>query len=404
MPESLPLAPLNSKPEGDRVPKSSASNQNSQGKTKTDPIQPPLTQGESRVNPSPVPKAEANSQSTKSNLLGVVKGALNKNQPTSPAATPVVPQVLTPEPLSPTPPTPPASPNQPPATPVQPSAESKEIVPKTGNLFTRLFKGSKVEDKKGSIIDTIVDTKEAEKIKEKEAKRVAKDAKRANKKPKDWQFWFKASRLFFHFNLLFVVVGTVFLYIQIVDVNNSVFGWFNGPQNYAMRLDQFRTQLTDLERQEAELKGEVVRYQEGYNDPNEALLNQIVDSRLSWEEVKEQLDGAAERLYPLNDFFGYLEYTNYNIDFESKQVSFTATLRDPSGNNFTALADFENILQFYPSDPDENDGLKPYFTDVQEITSYSERYDSNTDTYETVFSMTMKINDTSGGLLESLTQ
>lgn len=322
-----------------------------------------------------------------------------------PAAPLIIPAVTPPAPAPPlgnNPSTAPAATSSLPnlSSPVLPAtlqSIKKESAPiKSGNLFTRLFKGSKIEEKKGSIIDAIVDKTESEKNREKEAKKAAKEAekqaKKALKKPSDGLSLFRAARFFFHFTLLFIAVGTGFLYVQIVDVNNSVFNWFNGPENYASRLHENQAQLDELTRQEKELKGEVVVFQEGYSDPNEALVKQIVETRSNWPEVEEQLYGAAERLYSLNDFFNYLEYTNFNLDFETGQVSFTASLRDPGGNNFSALADFENILKFYPGDPQEDDGIKPYFTGIQEINNYSERYDANTDTYETVFSMTAKIN------------
>lgn len=263
---------------------------------------------------------------------------------------------------------------------------------KTGNLFTRLFKGSKVNEEKGSIIDAIVSKEEEKKAEAKKAKLEQEEAKKTPKKASDVLGWYRASRFLFHFTLLFIAVASVFLYMNIIDVNNSIYSWFDGPTNYASRLNEAQLQLDELKRQEAQVKGDVTRFQQGYNDPNEKIVEQIIDQRSSLREVEQNLYGAAEELYPNNSFFNYLEYTNFNINFDTNQVSFSAVLKDPSGNNFSALADFENILKFYPDDPKEDTGIQPYFTNIQEINNYSERLNQNTGETESIFSMSATLN------------
>lgn len=356
------------------------------------PSAPPPPPGNAPAAPTP----HAILPSKGSGVMGFLKDFITKKQTEQPQTPPSLSGLsleLTPSPLSPSPP-PSSSLNTLPSTEqrLSPPVLGKKQEEKKGNLFTKIFKDSKIEGRGDSIIDTIVHKKETDQAKEKEMKKAAKEAKKTLKKPADGLAFVRFSHLFFHFTLVFIALSAVFLYAQMVDVNNTLFNWFNGPSNYASQLHEVQAQLTELQKQEAALKGEVTQFKEGFNDPNEKIVQEVVAQRSSWPEVEEQLHGAAKNLYPLNEFFAYLTYSNFNVNFETGQVSFTASLKDPSGNNFTALADFERILKAYPGDPNQKEGLKPYFTEIVDINSYSERYDANTNTYETAFSMSAKIN------------
>ncbi len=277
--------------------------------------------------------------------------------------------------------------------PVPFSASEKQSAasPSEGNLFTRMFSSSKVDPRKQSIIDVIVDKAAQEKA-EKKAQVARGSDEKAARRLKQARFA-RFAGAFAHFAILFVALSAGFLYVNIVDEKNMVLGLANIPENKASRLHAAASSLDESRQKEQALRRDIERFEKGYSDRHQQVVQSIVAARLNWPDVLAKINEVANSVYELNDFFQYIQFSGFGFNADTKQISLTGSLSDPAGKNLTRLVELEEAFKHYPSDPSlPNDPAKPYFKDFQESQSYSKSFAANEDSVVSRFSMSFKLN------------
>ncbi len=252
-----------------------------------------------------------------------------------------------------------------------------------GNIFTRMFgKKEELEKPSGSIIDTIVaktDEKKAEK-------------KMPKKEKEEGLALVNLSRLLVQFSLAFIIISAGFFYVQNIDANNTVLGFFGIQENYASRLHSANETLVEKEDEERSLTREINRYKAGYDNKYETIIEGIIDKRLNWPDILVKINEIANAVYERNEISQYIIFDNFSFDAEKGQVRVSGSLSDPLGKNLTKLAELEETFRYFPKDPDNpDDTTKPYFYDVQEFGSLSKSYDRNTGKYKSNFSISFSL-------------
>lgn len=252
-----------------------------------------------------------------------------------------------------------------------------------GNIFTRMFgKKEELEKPSGSIIDTIVaktDEKKAEK-------------KMPKKEKEEGLALVNLSRLLVQFSLAFIIISAGFFYVQNIDANNTVLGFFGIQENYASRLHSANETLVEKEDEERSLTREINRYKAGYDNKYETIIEGIIDKRLNWPDILVKINEIANAVYERNEISQYITFDNFSFDAEKGQVRVSGSLSDPLGKNLTKLAELEETFRYFPKDPDNpDDTTKPYFYDVQEFGSLSKSYDRNTGKYKSNFSISFSL-------------
>jgi hypothetical protein len=272
-------------------------------------------------------------------------------------------------------------------TPAEPKEKAQMPIEESdkGNIFTRMFgKKEELEKPSGSIIDTIV------------AKTAEKKAEEREKKPKKEKEEGLAlvglSRLFLQFSLAFIIISAGFFYIQNIDINNTVLGFFGVQENYASRLHSAGEILAEKEDEEQSLTREINRYKAGYDNKYETIIEGIIDKRLNWPDILVKINEIANAVYERNEISQYIIFDNFSFNAEKGQVRVSGYLSDPLGKNLTKLAELEETFRYFPKDSDNpDDPTKPYFYDVQEFSSLSKSYDRNTGKYKSNFSISFSL-------------
>ncbi|QQR83143.1 hypothetical protein IPJ72_05030 [Candidatus Peregrinibacteria bacterium] len=255
-----------------------------------------------------------------------------------------------------------------------PSEEKKQ------NTFTTLF-GKKAE---GNVSQTIMDTIAQKAEQQKVKNNSVAPAKNTEEK------WLLASSLFLQFVLVFLLVSSAFFYVTNIDEKNQVLGWVGVEQNNASRLAASFAKLDEREQEKTRLKQQITQYGQGYNDRNKEFVAKVVETRLDWEEMIRKINEVTESVYEKNSLLQYVQYSNFSYDVDKSQLVLSGQLSDPKGRNLTKLAELEEAFRFYPSDKnDPEDGKKPYFYQVQEFRTLSKSINGETNRYLSNFSLSL---------------
>ena len=268
--------------------------------------------------------------------------------------------------------------------------EAKE---EKGNLFTRMFRKSDDEIKKGSIIDAIV----AKTDKKDEPERTRKpDMARTLKASKegDAQTLLTFSKIFMNFAVVFIVFSAIFLYVEWIDKENTVLSIVGIQENTGLRLHAAAEEVDQLKLEEEALNEEIELYKGGYNDQALATVQTIMDDRIDWPSIFAKIKEVTNSVYELNDFFKYIEYNDYSFDANTNTVRVSGSLSDPLGRNLTKLVELEEAFMNYPRDKNDPEDLtKPYFIGFKEFTSFSKTLDSETGRYTSSFQLSFTLNE-----------
>jgi len=158
----------------------------------------------------------------------------------------------------------------------------------------------------------------------------------------------------------------------------------------ASRLHAAAQTLEGLEKDEGKIEKEIKEYQEGYQDKNKEVVQNIVENRLDWPDLIQKLNEVTESVYEKNPLSQYVQYNNYAYDVERGELRVSATLSDPLGKNLTKLAELEEAFRYYPKDKNNpNDEREPYFYGLKDFTSFSKTYSKTTGRYVSNFSLTL---------------
>jgi hypothetical protein len=311
-------------------------------------------------------------------------------KPVAPLITPkpVAPAVKAPvipvTPVTPITPKPAAVPVAP-AKPKEAAVQAKAPAEEKGNIFTKMF-GKKVETEKPekSIIDTIV------------AKTAERKPKEKVKKPKESQeeglAFFKFSRMFLRFAIVFILISAVFFYAENIDENNLVFGLAGIEENYAGRLHMASQTLEEKNDEERELNRNISKYKEGYDNKYELIIQGIIDKRMNWSDMVAKVNEVANAVYERNEISQYIKFDSYSFDVDTGQIRVSGSLSDPLGKNLTKLVELEEAFKYYPKDPNNpDDTTEPYFYDFQEFNSLSKSYNKKTGEYTSSFSLSFSL-------------
>ncbi len=295
----------------------------------------------------------------------------------------------------------PAAPEKPvakaPAAPAKPV--KKEAAAATGNVFTKLFKADEkpAEQAKGKPADSIIDTivaqsatkEEVNKQKAKVAKQEA--AKKEAEAPKTGAALLSFSRGFLNFTIAFIVITAGFFWMENIDVNNTVFSYFE-RDNYASRLHSAANEVEQKEEDEFEINREIRRYEKGYNNQFQTVIQGILDKRIDWFDVVSKIDEVTENVYSKNALAQYVVYDSFSLNTETGDIRVSGSLSDPLGKNLVKLLELEESFKNYPRDPNnEDDKTAPYFYDVKEFKSVSKNFDKKTGKFTSNFQLSFSL-------------
>ena len=125
-------------------------------------------------------------------------------------------------------------------------------------------------------------------------------------------------------------------------------------------------------------------------------MEALIESRINWPDLLKKINEVANSVYELNDFFNYIEYSNYSVDFKTGAIQVSGTLSDPEGNNLAQLVVLEEAFKNYPRDPSNPDDTTiPYFENFAEFNSLSKTFDDEMGRYTSGFQLAFSIKDES---------
>jgi len=315
-----------------------------------------------------------------------------------PPVTPVAPVVKAPV----TPAVPVAKTPVPPIVPVAPKpeplkTEAMKPAPVTeeaeapsedkGNIFTRMF-GKKEETPKEadkSIIDTILAKTTAKKAEGKTLKM---------KKPEETEeglAFAKFGKVFLQFAVVFILVTAAFFYVETVDKNNTVLGFFE-KENYAIQLHQASLDIEEKTEEERVLNREIEKFRKGYDNKYETIIDGIIGKRVEWSDMITKVNEVANAVYERNEISQYIKFSSYSFNAETGQVNVSGELSDPLGKNLTKLVELEEAFKNYPRDPNNPDDTRePYFYDFKEFNALSKSFNRQTGKYTSSFSLSFSL-------------
>lgn len=264
----------------------------------------------------------------------------------------------------------------------------KEVAPApatSGNVFTKLF-GEKevkpVEKPTKSIIETIVS-----KTPEKGAKKIEPP------KPKKEEMapgmgLLKFTKVFAQVAVAFIVVTAAFFYVENIDTNNQILGFFGVSDNSASRLHAAAQTLDEKKTEETNLNKDIKLYKKGYSNQYEQIINSIIQKRVNWPDVLQKINEITDSVNAQNEITQYIKYDSYSFDAENGTVTVSGSLTDPLGKNLTMLVRLEQAFRNYPRDiTNPDDKTQPYFYDFKEFKSLSKTLDTQTGKYNSSFQL-----------------
>ena len=249
-----------------------------------------------------------------------------------------------------------------------------------GNIFTKLFGKKEAVEKPKSIIDTIVAG--TERVEEAEKKRKRKEEG-------EGEGFLRFATAFLEFSIAFILISAGFFYAQ-SEPENRILSLAGIEENQGSRLHAANQALSEKKKEERELNQEIERYKQGYEDENIKTINQIVETRLDWNDLIQKLNEVTEFVYEKNVLAQYVQYNNYSYDVPKAQLTVNGTLSDPLGKNLTKLAELEEAFIYYPKDKDDPlDTRKPYFYGLKEFRAFTKTFNKATGRYVSNFSLTL---------------
>lgn len=256
-----------------------------------------------------------------------------------------------------------------------------------GNMFTKIFgKTEMVEAPKPSksILDTIVSKTEV--------KPIQKLEKPVQKTDTTGLRFLNFSSAFLQFAVFFIFITAGFFYAQNLDQENRIVGLF-GKESYASRLHGVSERLTEKQEEVKKLSQEIKRFEEGYNNRYEKIVEGIAKNRLNWPEILVKINEITNAVYEGNELSQYIQYSNFSFDASKGLVRVSGTLTDPLGKNLTKLVEIEEAFRNYPRDPaNPDDPTKPYFYNLQEFNSLRKSLDKRTGRYTSSFQLAFALN------------
>ena len=200
------------------------------------------------------------------------------------------------------------------------------------------------------------------------------------------------AKLFANFTVAFVVLTAGFIYVEFMDKNNTVLGLV-GVENTGAKLHAAADELSQKEREVKALEKEIEKYKTGYQNPELKTIDAIMQKRINWPDVLFKIDEVTNSVYELNDFFKYIEYTDYAFDADRQTIRISGKLSDPQGNNLTKLVELENAFKFFPKDQNNpDDPTQPFFKGFKELTTLSKTLDQETGRYVSSFQLSFDLN------------